>query len=52
MPLIDKALKGFRDLIDEKDKELVELLKQRLDIVQEIGKFKKEYGVTTVQKGR
>lgn len=46
------TLDKLRDEIDKTDEELMEKLRERLDIVQKIGEFKKEYGIKTVQQGR
>jgi len=48
---IDK-LQRLRSLIDEIDYNLLENLKRRIDIVEEIGHYKAESGVTVFQLDR
>ncbi|MCC5932121.1 MAG: bifunctional 3-deoxy-7-phosphoheptulonate synthase/chorismate mutase type II [Cyclobacteriaceae bacterium] len=45
-------LEGLRDQIDHIDKELFEIMAQRMDIVEEIGLYKKRNNVTVFQKDR
>lgn len=45
-------LTNLRQMIDEIDKELVELLSRRMNICREIGNFKKEHGMPVVQNER
>lgn len=45
-------LEGFRDQIDHIDKELFEIVSQRMDIVEQIGLYKKQNNVTVFQKDR
>jgi chorismate mutase len=42
----------FRQIIDELDEEMVELLKRRNDVIEKIGKYKKEHGITIFQLQR
>ena len=50
--LIESQLDVYRKEIDKKDEELVELLRERIDIAIEIAKFKKENNITVIQHGR
>ncbi len=47
-----KILKGFRDRIDTLDNRIVELLRERFDIVQQVGHLKARNGLVLVQTGR
>jgi len=44
---MDKGLSELRKRIDKIDEEIVELLKERLELAQKIGKLKEEKGVQT-----
>lgn len=50
-PFCDK-LKQFRSKIDSIDQQLLELLAQRMNIVKEIGEFKKQCNVKPYQESR
>ena len=45
----NEQLKKLRDSIDQVDKKLLMIIKERTDIVREIGAFKKENSVTILQ---
>ncbi|WNB18617.1 bifunctional 3-deoxy-7-phosphoheptulonate synthase/chorismate mutase type II [Marivirga arenosa] len=45
-------LEGIRDQIDETDKELLEVLSRRLELVKKIGQYKKEKNVAIFQLDR
>ena len=49
--VIDK-LSDLRTLIDEVDDALLQVLKKRLQIIEEIGKYKKEHNITIFQLER
>ncbi len=46
------SLENWRKQIDELDKELLHTLAKRVDIVREIGKFKKAHGVAPLDQKR
>ena len=46
------VLKELREQIDHVDKELFEILAQRMDIVEKMGLYKKKNNVTVFQKDR
>jgi monofunctional chorismate mutase len=43
---MDKDLNGLREEIDAIDARILDLLEQRIDVVREIGAYKKEHGLT------
>jgi chorismate mutase len=45
-------LKQFRSMIDEMDDELINILKKRILVIEEIGKYKKEHNITVFQLER
>lgn len=45
-------LQKFRKQIDEIDQEIIKLLAKRLDVVQEIAKYKKEKLLSSLQPAR
>lgn len=45
-------LQEFRKIIDEIDDELMNVLKKRIQIIEEIGKYKKEHNITIFQLER
>jgi chorismate mutase len=45
-------LSQFRNMIDEVDDELINVLKKRMSIIQEIGDYKKEHHITIFQLER
>ena len=51
-PMFENQLDMLRSRIDVLDKELLEVLSSRMDIVREIGKYKKENNVTALQINR
>lgn len=51
-PLFENKLEVLRSRIDALDTELLEVLSSRMDIVREIGKYKKEHNVTALQINR
>ncbi len=51
-PDFENRLEMLRNRIDALDNELIELLSSRVDIVKEIGKYKKENNVTALQISR
>ena len=51
-PLFENQLEKLRNRIDSLDKELLEVLSSRMDIVREIGMYKKENNVTALQINR
>jgi len=51
-PLFENQLELLRNRIDAIDNELLEVLSSRMDIVREIGKYKKENNVTALQINR
>lgn len=51
-PLFENKLEMLRSRIDSLDSELLEVLSSRMDIVREIGKYKKENNVTALQINR
>ncbi len=48
---VDK-LGQFRTMIDEVDDELINVLKKRMSIIEQIGEYKKEHDLTIFQLGR
>jgi len=51
-PQFENQLEVLRNRIDALDRELLEVLSSRMDIVREIGKYKKENNVTALQINR
>ena len=51
-PQFENQLEVLRNRIDALDAELLEVLSSRMDIVREIGKYKKEHNVTALQINR
>lgn len=51
-PLFENQLDLLRSRIDALDRELLEVLSSRMEIVREIGKYKKENNVTALQMNR
>ena len=51
-PLFYNQLEVLRNRIDALDKELLEVLSSRMDIVREIGRYKRENNVTALQINR
>ncbi len=51
-PLFENQLEVLRNRIDAMDRELLEVLSSRMDIVREIGRYKKEHNVTALQINR
>jgi chorismate mutase len=51
-PQFENMLEVLRNRIDAMDRELLEVLSSRMDIVREIGKYKKEHNVTALQINR
>jgi chorismate mutase len=51
-PLFENQLELLRNRIDALDVELLEVLSSRMDIVREIGNYKKENNVTALQINR
>lgn len=51
-PQFENQLEVLRNRIDALDTELLEVLSSRMDIVKEIGKYKKEHNVTALQINR
>lgn len=51
-PLFENQLEILRNRIDALDNELLEVLSSRMDIVREIGKYKRENNVTALQINR
>jgi len=49
--VIDK-LAALRNIIDEVDDELMNVLKKRIQVIEEIGKYKKEHQITIFQLAR
>ena len=45
-------LKELRNKIDEIDQELVKLIEKRIEIVKEIGKYKKEHNLPILDQNR
>ena len=45
-------LDQFRKMIDEVDDELINVLKKRMNIIEQIGEYKKEHGLTIFQLER
>lgn len=51
-PMFENQLEVLRNRIDALDTELLEVLSSRMDIVKEIGLYKKEHNVTALQINR
>ena len=51
-PLFENKLEVLRNRIDALDNELLEVLSSRMDIVREIGNYKKTHNVTALQINR
>ena len=51
-PFFENQLELLRNRIDSLDNELLEVLSSRMDIVREIGRYKKEHNVTALQINR
>jgi len=51
-PEFENRLEMLRNRIDELDSELLEILASRVEIVKQIGKYKKEHNVTALQINR
>jgi len=51
-PVFLNRMSGLRESVDELDSRLLELLGQRMDIVQEMGRLKAGQGVSTLQPHR
>lgn len=51
-PQFENQLEMFRNRIDALDDELLEVLSSRMDIVREIGRYKRENNVTALQINR
>lgn len=51
-PLFENKLEMLRNRIDSLDSELLEVLSSRMEIVREIGRYKKENNVTALQINR
>jgi chorismate mutase len=51
-PMFENKLEMLRSRIDSIDSELLEVLSSRMEIVREIGKYKKENNVTALQINR
>ena len=49
---IKATLEELRELIDKYDEDLIRVLKDRMDIVRQIGLFKKENNITILQPSR
>jgi chorismate mutase len=47
-----ETLEGLRFLIDDFDRQLVDILKKRMEVVSEIGQYKKNNNMTVFQPGR
>lgn len=45
-------LNQFRSMIDEIDEELITILRKRISVIEEIGKYKKEHNITVFQLER
>jgi chorismate mutase len=45
-------LNNFRQIIDEIDEELINILKKRISVIEEIGLYKKEHNITVFQLER
>lgn len=50
--IIMTKLDIYREEIDSLDRQLIVLLAKRLDIVQKVGKYKKENNMPALQSGR
>ena len=51
-PECDDKLNQFRKMIDEVDDELINVLKKRMSIIEQIGEYKKEHDLTIFQLNR
>jgi chorismate mutase len=51
-PECHNKLQHFRNRIDEVDEELMHVLKERIQIIEQIGQYKKEHGITIFQLER
>ncbi len=51
-PQVLSRLESFREIIDDIDYKLIDTLAERMDIVREIGKYKKEKNITILQADR
>jgi chorismate mutase len=49
---MNNDLKQLRDKIDEIDDQIVALLSKRMDVVEQVGKLKKEHKVPPLDKKR
>ena len=49
---MDKLLENWRKQIDKLDEELVNILAKRINIVREIGKYKKAHGLAPLDQKR
>ncbi len=52
MPVTDPTLDALRARIDELDAALLELLRERFDVTEEVGKHKKSAGLPPADPGR
>ena len=50
--LFNISLEELRELIDKQDSELIKLLKDRMDLIERIGEFKRENNITILQPER
>lgn len=48
----DAKLARVREQIDQVDNQILELLGQRVDLMQEVAKIKQEFKIDTLQPGR
>ena len=51
-PEFENKLEVLRSEIDKLDEELIDILSQRMNIVEEIGKYKKQHNITILQLKR
>jgi chorismate mutase len=51
-PAVTNKLAGLRKIIDEVDDELLNVLKKRIQIIEQIGEYKKEHNITIFQLER
>lgn len=51
-PACSDKLADFRNMIDEIDDELMNILKKRMHVIEEIGRYKKEHRITIFQLER
>lgn len=49
---IHEVMKPFRDRIDQIDKEIIDLLRKRYDVIEEVGVFKTKEGIAPVLQDR